>query len=293
MVTIKALLDDVDTPEGPVSTRDGGWYFTEMGRGCISYVSDDRQERRVVASTGRPNGLALDANGNLWVAESKYPSLQRIDPHGHVDVVLEGYPRQPVCWPNDLCFGPDGMIYLTDSGVLLESFEGVDPPEAAYEVPVNGKVLKVDPASGSFIEIDTGLQFANGIAFGPEGRHLYVSETLTGNIYRYAFADGQLGARELFGNVMKRIPQSYGRVAGPDGMAFDVAGNLYVAVLIEGTITVLGPTGDATSRIALPGNFPTNVAFSQIQPTRIVVTEAQSNLLLTFYVSVKGLPLFA
>ena len=81
---------------------------------------------------------------------------------------------------------------MTDSGVLLRDFEGIDPPEAAYDVNLDGRVWRVDSAGGTCAVLDRGLRFANGIALGPGGEHLYANETLTGNVYRYRITDGRV-----------------------------------------------------------------------------------------------------
>jgi gluconolactonase len=285
---------DVSNPEGPVCLPDGSWVVTEMNRGIISHISADGRTKREIAHTGRPNGLALDGDGNLWVAESKFPALLKVTMSGTVTTVSKGDPDLPFLWPNDPCFGPDGAIYLTDSGVLLDALEGIELPEAAYDVPIDGRVFRVDPIGGRCTLLDRGLRFANGIAFGPGGEDLHVSETLTGNVYRYRIVAGQVeGGPQLFGNVMIKPPTEHGRVAGPDGMAFDVEGNLYVAVLTQGDITVLNPDGSVKERLEIDGTFPTNVAFARPGERRILVTEGSKNQLLMWETPAEGLPLYS
>src|SRR5690242_5098834 len=67
----------LSAPEGPVALPDETWLIVEGGaeRGCVTHVSADGQTKRIIKKTGRPNGLAVDANGVIWVAESKTPSL--------------------------------------------------------------------------------------------------------------------------------------------------------------------------------------------------------------------------
>ena len=284
---------DVSNPEGPVRLPDGSWAITEMNRGVVSQISADGATRRVIAQTGRPNGLALDAAGHLWVAESRFPALLKLTLEGVATTISQGSSDLPFLWPNDLCFGPDGALYMTDSGVLLDDFEGLQPPEAVYDVPVDGRVWHIDLRTGECAVLDRGLRFANGIAFGPGGEDLYVSETLTGNIYRYRIAEGNVeGGRRLFGNVMCKPPVEHGRVAGPDGMAFDVEGNLYVGVLAQGDITILGPDGSVRNRLAIDGTFPTNVAFAGPGQRRILITEGSGNQLLMLDVAEEGLSLY-
>ena len=54
----------LSVPEGPVALKDGSWLVVEMGpdRGCITQISRDGKGKRMVAKTGRPNGLAVDRN---------------------------------------------------------------------------------------------------------------------------------------------------------------------------------------------------------------------------------------
>ena len=196
------LADDLGDPEGPVALPDGGWLFVEGAshRGCVTRISADGRSRSVIKRTGRPNGLALDADGVIWVAESKTPSLLRLTLDGQCDVVAEGCDGEPFMFPNDLCFGPDGAVYLTDSGVHIDTLVINGKIREDYlDLSYDGRVYRIEPETGTVTKIDAGIRFTNGIAFGPDGR-LYVNETVTGNIYRYS---GLRGPRVLFGNVIR------------------------------------------------------------------------------------------
>jgi gluconolactonase len=65
----------LSAPEGPVALPDGTWLIVEGGaeRGCVTHISANGQIKRVIKKTGRPNGLAVDSQGVIWVAESKIP----------------------------------------------------------------------------------------------------------------------------------------------------------------------------------------------------------------------------
>jgi gluconolactonase len=280
-------------PEGPVALADGSWLCVEGGadRGCVTQISPDGGGRRVVARTGRPNGLAVDKDGYIWVAESKIPSLLRITLSGIVEVVATACDGEPFLFPNDLCLGPDGAIYLTDSGVHIDSFAPGGRIRPDYDkVNYDGRVYRVDARSGAIRQLDSGLKFANGIAFGPDG-HLYVNETLTGMIYRYRCTGRtEIGARTDFGNVTD--PAAPPGWKGPDGMAFGTDGKLYVAVFAQQDVTVLAADGAVTKRMRTAGKLPTNCAFGLRGQRRLYVTEYELGQIEVFDVATDGLPLF-
>jgi gluconolactonase len=288
VVETDLFTTDLGYPEGPVPLPDGSVVVTELAgaRGCITQVSRDGTHSRI-ATTGRPNGLAIDADEALWVAESLDPTLLRVTLDGRVERVADRLAGEALLWPNDLCFGPDGALYLTDSGVLLSDFMDGDVLKPGWEeVPLDGKVFRIE-RNGAASVIDRGLAFVNGIAFGPDGL-LYVAETRTGNVYRYSPADWQ---RDRFGNVLDpKWPGSGFR--GPDGMAFDAQGLLYVSVLGQGDITVLGRNGDVLRRHALRGSAPTNCAFATDGSTSLFVAEGEQGTIERLDLRVGGLDLW-
>jgi gluconolactonase len=273
-------------PEGPLLLPDGGWLVTEMGptRGCVTAVAADGQVTGIVCRTGRPNGLALGADGEVWIAESAEPALLRLDlGSGTVTTVatqFRGADRRStgLLWPNDLCFGPDGALYLTDSGIHMSVFasdggigaDDLDRRKQTVEENVDGRLLRLDPASGELECLASGLRFPNGIAFGPGGT-LYVNETLTGDVLAFELDDSGVSERWVHGNVLAAPPG--GAWAGPDGMAFDADGRLYVGVLGQADVTVLDPSGAVAARYPVSGSLPTNVAFGPPGSRRIYVTE--------------------
>src|SRR5205814_531574 len=151
--------------------------------------------------TGDPNGLAVDRDGVFWVADTRPPALSRLEPDGRFERVLTSSGEEPFVYPNDLCFGPDGMLYMTESGISDDDLA----PGGAFRddwrtVAIDGRVYRIDPRSLEIEPLTGGIRYANGLAFGPDNA-LYVAETLSGAILRYEWEDGSLGPASVFGNV--------------------------------------------------------------------------------------------
>lgn len=277
-------------PETPVVLSDGSWLVVEMGsdRGCVTHISADGSSKRAVARTGRPNGLAVDGDGIIWVAETHpRPSLVRVDLDGGQEVVMEGCDGEPFLLPNDLCFGPDGTLYMTDSGIRLRDWAPHGRVREDWErAETDGKVFRIDLAAGSATTLDSGLGFANGICFGPGG-DLYANEMLSGEVYRYPCdEDGRFGGRERVANVVDAVTTADFR--GPDGMAFDAEGRLYVTVYGQGDLKVIERDGSAIGSIPTAGKLPTNVAFGSPGDTNIYVTEVEFGRIEVFDVGTEG-----
>jgi gluconolactonase len=283
------FVNDLGNPEGPVLLSDNSWLVTEMrlDRGWITHISPDGQHREVLATTGRPNGLTIDRKGTIWVAESLTPALLRLTMDGHFETVLTACHDEPFLFPNDLRFGPDGALYMTDSGIRFPEWAQLNS-EQRCQVQTDGRVYRIDTTSQSIQKLDTGLPFANGIAFGPNN-DLFVSATISGLVYRYPWNRGNVGSREEFGNVLN--PESPDVFRGPDGMAFGTDGNLYVTVSRQGDVAVLNSQGEVIKRILLDGPSPTNIAFGPQGTHMIYVTEQGIGQLEKHQVACDGLPL--
>lgn len=289
------FADGLVGPETPrLSPIEEGWLCVEMGepRGCVTRISDDGASVEMVARTGQPNGLSVDSDGVIWVANClPEPALLRIAPGEQPTTFLDAVEGKPMSLPNDLCFGPDGLIYMTDSGMLITDWleDGDIRPDYAT-APFDGRLYQIDPASSEATIIDDGIRFTNGIAFGPDG-HLYVNEMITGDVFRYRFEDGGLaGGRELFANVMS--PDWSGGFRGPDGMGFGADGRLYCTVFGEGRIAVITPDGEVEERISTEGSRPTNLAWGRDGDTNIYVTEIEKGRIEKHPTSTTALPLY-
>ncbi|MET0749264.1 MAG: SMP-30/gluconolactonase/LRE family protein [Rhizobium sp.] len=267
----ETIAAGLQQPDGPVGLADGCVALVEMDddRRCLAIIEADGRRREVCKPGGRPTGLALDGDGCFWVAGGPDNSLVRLASDGRLLQMIEGSDSGPFVLPHDLAFGPDGLLYMSDSGVRIADLligRTIRPDflNAAY----NGRIYQIDPGEGRVLRsLATGLLLANGIAFDSSGR-LYYSEMLTGNIYRQVPG----GRQEIFAHAL-RAPNG-GRLKGPAGLAFDREDTLYCALYGQGDICLIDPSGKISGHIRTNGALPSNLAFTP-DGKHLLITEQE------------------
>ena len=259
---------DLPFTEGPSFDRSGNLFLCMRRDGYVARVAPDGTVSRLFSTGQQPNGSRFHRDGRLFVAELKLKQILVAATDGAVDVFVDACDGRPLLGPNDLVFDRDGVLYFTD------------PHGSSAANPV-GRVCRCT-ADGRAACIADGIAYPNGLALSPDERVLYVAEMGLNRLLRYDLApDGSLGGPEVLAQLAGGV--------GPDGMALDVDGNLYVAQHGAGTVAVVSPTGDLLAALPAGGSKPTNCAF---RGTSLYVTEDDSRGVQRLDVGVAGLPLF-
>jgi gluconolactonase len=203
------------------------------------------------------NGMTLDGKGNLLLCEHGDRRIASL-PLGQKSgkrTLTDNYQGKRYNSPNDVVAAPDGAVYFTDPPFgLLGKDKGPEPPR---ELAFTG-VFRRAPDGKVTAEL-TDVARANGLAFSPDGRTLYVSnaDSLRPVILAYEVGkNGKLGKSRIFFD-MANLPKIRFKEV-PDGLKIDRTGNVYAAGV--GGLLILSPQGQLLGTID-PGEVVANCAW--------------------------------
>ena len=251
--------------EGPASGADGALYVVNLGRdGTIGRVDANGNAELFVSlpagSIG--NGIRVAGDGALLVADYSGHAVLRVDPATRAVSVfarLDGAHQ-----PNDIAQAPDGTLYASD-------------PD--WSNPDNGQLWRID-RDGRASLLETGMGTTNGIEVSPDGRRLYVNESVQRTVWVYDRGDdGALSSKRL----LIRFDDH-----GMDGMRCDADGNLYIARYGAGVVAIVSPAGQLLREVPLRGRKPTNVAFGGADGRQVFVTLQDRGAIETFRADRRG-----
>lgn len=268
--TINVLLSGLAFPEGPAFAPDGSLWLVELKNESLIRLAGGAMTRYHVG--GAPNGIAIDANGLIWFCDADQNAIRQFDPVTEQTVaVAHEVDGDTLDKPNDLAFDRLGNLVFTCPGNSRQEPTGY---------------VCVRTPDGQVRKIADGLFFPNGLAFSLEGRRLIIAET-----YRHRLWKGDWDAQTAdWTNVQVwATVEGPNGPGGPDGMAFDEEGNVFIAVYGTGAIHIIDPAGQVFSRINVPGRNPTNCAFDPSGQLGLVITEAEQGQLLAYQLSTNSL----
>ncbi len=272
---VRALATGLGFVEGPALGPDGRLRLVSITGACLHVLGADGTVEETIPVGGGPNGLVL-SGGAMFVAQNGGVFGAPAPAAPGVQVIRDGAVTTPFDHPfgapNDLCFGPDGRLYVTDPV----------SPRALHE-PVPGRVIACDPATGRSEVVIEDRNFPNGIAFDATGEHLYLARTFDRVVERFTLRDGALTSD----GVLCRIAETR-----PDGIAVDTEGRLWVCTPGSGGLEVFEADGRPVRRIEFgAGTMTTNLCFGPPGSGLLYVTAAGTGTVLAVPVEAEGLPL--
>ncbi|HEX6546094.1 MAG TPA: SMP-30/gluconolactonase/LRE family protein [Bryobacteraceae bacterium] len=253
--------------EGPVWARNGSLFFAEIpenriaewtpGRGVSVFIHPSGYTGGAPYNGPEPgsNGMTLDSDGRLTVAGHARRNVWRLEslsPSAQITVLADSYKGKKFNSPNDLVYKSDGSLYFTDPPYGLRTQSDKDPDKqlsfnGVYRIP-NARQQKAGapPARDKLQLLIKDMPRPNGIAFSPDEKYLYVSDSERQLWMRYKVAaDGSVSDGSVFCDA-----KGQQGVGGPDGIKVDKQGNVYGAG--PGGVWIISPEGKHIATIGVP-----------------------------------------
>lgn len=239
--------------EGPVWSKAGFLIFSDMLASRIMKMTAPNRAEVYRDYTNAANGNSMDAQGRLYSCERDGRRVVRMEKDGKLTVVASEFQGKRLNDPNDVVVRHDGQVYFSDPmpNDVLEplalGYAGV------YHVTPQGQISLI-----------TKMRRPNGVALTPDGRTLYVADTVDRKIMAYDLdAEGKASRERVFIS---------GIDGGPDGLRVAADGNIYIACR---GIAIYTPDGKFIRMIEFP-ETPANCTFGDSDLRTLYVTARTS-----------------
>jgi gluconolactonase len=272
MSELRVVATGLCFPEGPIAMRDGSIVLVEIERQTLSRVFPDGRVKVIARTGGGPNGAAIGPDGAFYICNnggfawrleenlfrpamvsSEYVSgsIQRVDPRtGAVSVLYDRCGANKLNGPNDLVFDSNGGFYFTDLGKTRARDRD------------NGLIYYARSDGSKIVEVASPALTPNGIGLSPDGRVLYVAETEPARLWAFDITEPGVVQKQGWpsphgGRLVAGLP-GFQRF---DSLAVDASGNICVATLISGCISVIAPDGQSLRQVSMGDPVTTNICF--------------------------------
>ncbi|MGA3104583.1 MAG: SMP-30/gluconolactonase/LRE family protein [Terriglobales bacterium] len=234
------FAEGLDHPEGLAFDADGN-LWAGGELGQVYRIGPKGRVQEMATMGGFCLGLTFSRDQDLYVCNTGLHSLVRLNRRGRV---LDSWDRcgtRKFKTPNFSVFDAEGNLYFSDSG----DWEGA-----------NGCVYRLRP--NRRIEMFAGpFAFANGLALSADDRFLYVVQSTRDNVLQIEIrGDGSAAKPTVYASHLARIP---------DGLAFDAVGNLFVTCYASDNVYKVSKRGKVQLVAYDPAGTiiarPTNIAF--------------------------------
>ena len=259
--SIQFVGHDLQRPECILAEPDGTLWSADARGGVVRMTPDGQQRIVTQKRSGRfqeagseasrylegtlPNGLAFAGNGDFLISNFGTDCLELMSRDGTSKVLADRIDGEPIGKVNFVLRDSKDRIWITVSTKIKNWMHAL-----RTDLP-DGYIARYE--NGTFRIVADGFHFTNEIRFDAKEEFLYVAETTGGCISRLRIDEaGNVAGREIFG------PSSLGKGAWPDGIAFDVCGNLWGTLVYSDKLFVLTPEGDL--KVLLDEGDPEKVA---------------------------------
>ena len=281
--------------EGPAVDRHGNVYFTDQPNDRIyRWDAGTGKITLFLQGTGRANGMAFDADGNLITCSDMHGEVWKIYPDGSHVVLVNNYGGKLLNGPNDVWINPaNGGMYFTDPIFPRSYWDPTDPRQQPWEpthseqAPVGkgGYVYYLPPGGTELVRVTTEAMgwdsdgWPNGVVGTPDGKKLYV------NKWYYDSKGGtwvfDINPDGTLSNMQKLTEW------GGDGMSMDELGNIYISNGLG--VMAFDPNGNNILRIPTGPGAATNNTFAG-RDNKLLFITGPTDSVTGVKMNVKGAP---
>jgi sugar lactone lactonase YvrE len=246
----QVLAKNLAAPDDLAFDNDGRLLFSDIKTGAVSALNTDGTVERIGGGMSAPEGIVVQADGRILVAEQGRNRVVAIDPHTHAVTPWHAFPNPT---------GRDGIDGIGPVLPTLDNQGNLLPTAANVIVPdsPNGVVWRVTPDGKTATQIASGMVRPVGAAVDSNGRifvadeggALWVLEPAKRRFATLPTPDdvlvgrgGHIFVNTLGDNAIHELDDQghqVGVITGiqqPQGIALDGADNLYYTEFNTGRI---------------------------------------------------------
>lgn len=246
------------------------WAGGEIGQ--VYRIPEKGRVEEVTNVGGFCLGLTFSAADELYICNAKLACVIKVKKNGKSSLFADSAEAHKLKLPNYGVFDSSGNLFVSDSGEWSKS---------------SGCIVRFDSRGRGQVFLDGPQPFPNGLALSADERFLFIAQSHTDDVLQVEIReDGSAGDRELYATGLARVP---------DGLAFDVEGNLYVSCYASDNIFRVSPEREvallAYDRDGTTLARPTNIAFGGPQNDELYVANLGRWHINRVKLGVKGQPL--
>jgi gluconolactonase len=255
---VETVAEGLELAEGPVWLPDGRLVVSDVYGNAVVVFDGAGNQSDLRRPSNVANGHALDLDGTVVEADSGDKTIRgaitRIAVDGSATILADNYQGKRFNAPNDLTVTSDGAIWFTDPDYNQQ---------ITSEIGFNG-VYRLDPQTKTVTLLTRTLSEPNGIAFSPDEKTLYITNSATNTLVSFPVApDETLGASQRLGD-------------GCDGIGVDEQGNIWTSTC-DDRIVITSPEGRRIGAITFPGTT-TNLAWGGADGKTLFVTTQEGGV---------------
>ena len=259
---IENIASDIPGAEG-IAVANDGRIFIGAEDGWIYVITREGKVSQHVKLPGRPLGIAIDRQDNLFVCDWDAHGVYKVNPSKEVSLFADSDGMHKIQFPNFCVFDDQGNLYFSDTGTSRWHLQIHNP---------DGKIFRISP-TGQCEMFAEGLYQTNGLAMRRGESALYVIQSLPNNVLRLEIKpDGKLGKSSVYGRYLDSMP---------DGMAFMENGDLLVVTGLREILYRIRPNlemdiflQDANAEKLIG---PANPAFGGLNLDELFITNLMGN----------------